>query len=53
MGTIIAITAAFVVWVVLWALGAQGLDAFILATAIIVAGAIVRILAGYLPGRRS
>jgi hypothetical protein len=53
MGLILTVTVGLVVWVVLWALGAQGLDAFILATAIIVAGAIVRILAGYLPGRRS
>lgn len=53
MGLILTVTAGLVVWVVLWALGAQGFDAFMLATAIIVAGAIVRILAGYLPGRRS
>jgi hypothetical protein len=41
------------VWIVLWALGAKGFDAFMIATAIILIGATVKILAGYLPGRRS
>jgi hypothetical protein len=53
MGLVLTITAGLVVWVVLWALGAKGFDAFLLAGAIIVAGATVKILSGYLPGRRS
>ena len=53
MGLVLTVTAGLVVWVVLWALGTAGFDAFIFATAIILAGATVRILAGYLPGRRS
>jgi len=53
MGLILAVTAGLVVWIVLWALGAKGFDAFMLATLIIVVGATMRILAGYLPGRRS
>jgi hypothetical protein len=53
MGLVLTVTAGLVVWVVLWSLGTTGFDAFILATAIIVTGATVRILAGYLPGRRS
>jgi hypothetical protein len=53
MGLVLTVTAGLVVWVVLWALGKTGFDAFILATLIIVAGATVRILAGYLPSRRS
>jgi hypothetical protein len=53
MGLVLTVTAGLIVWVVLWALGTTGFDAFILATAIIVAGATVRILAGYLPGRRN
>ncbi|HXB64556.1 MAG TPA: hypothetical protein VNV42_06735 [Solirubrobacteraceae bacterium] len=52
MGLIAAITAGLVVWIVLWALGAKGFDAFMLAAVIMLAGASVRILAGYLPGRR-
>jgi hypothetical protein len=53
MGLVLTVTAGLVVWVVLWALGTTGFDAFILATLIIVTGATVRILAGYLPSRRS
>ena len=32
---------------------AKGFDAFMLATAIILVGASLKILSGYLPGRRS
>jgi hypothetical protein len=53
MGLILTVTAGLVVWIVLWALGAKGLDAFLLATAIILVGGSLKILAGYLPGRRS
>ena len=53
MGLVLTVTAGLVVWIVLWALGAKGFDAFMLATLIIVVGATVRILSSYLPGRRS
>jgi hypothetical protein len=53
MGLILTVTAGLVVWVVLWALGTKGLDAALLALAIILVGASLRILSGYLPGRRS
>jgi hypothetical protein len=53
MGLVLTVTAGLVVWVVLWALGAKGFDAFLLAGAIIVTGATVKILSSYLPGRRS
>jgi hypothetical protein len=53
MGFVLTVTAGLVVWIVLWALGAKGFDAFMLATLIIVIGATVRIVSGYLPGRRS
>jgi hypothetical protein len=53
MGLILTVTAGLIVWIVLWALGAKGLDAALLATAIIIVGASLRILSGYLPGRRS
>jgi hypothetical protein len=38
---------------VLWALGQKGIDAFLLAAVIILAGASLRILSGYLPSRRN
>lgn len=53
MGLILTVTAGLVVWVVLWALGSKGLDAFMLAAAIVLVGASLKILSGYLPGRRS
>jgi hypothetical protein len=53
MGLVLTITAGLIVWIVLWALGAKGDDAFLLATAIILVGASLKILTGYLPGRRS
>jgi hypothetical protein len=53
MGLILTATAGLVVWIVLWALGTKGFDAFMLAAAVILVGATLRILSGYLPGRRS
>ena len=52
MGLILTATAGLVVWIVLWALGTTGFDAFMLAAAIILVGASLKILSGYLPGRR-
>jgi hypothetical protein len=53
MGLVLTVTAGLVIWIVLWALGTSGLDGFLLAAAIILLGASVKILSGYLPGRRS
>jgi hypothetical protein len=53
MGLILTVTAGLVVWIVLWALGSKGIDALMLAVAIILLGASLRILSGYLPGRRN
>ncbi|HEX3509562.1 MAG TPA: hypothetical protein VHT27_00545 [Solirubrobacteraceae bacterium] len=53
MGLVLTATAGLIVWIVLWALGTKGVDAFLLAAAIILVGASLRILSGYLPGRRS
>jgi hypothetical protein len=53
MGLILTTTAAFIVWIVLWALGWKGLDAFLLTAVIVLIGSTVKIVAGYLPGRRS
>ncbi|HEV2982639.1 MAG TPA: hypothetical protein VGX51_14515 [Solirubrobacteraceae bacterium] len=53
MGLILTASAGLVVWIVLWSLGSRGFDAFLLALAIILVGATVRILSRYLPGRRA
>jgi hypothetical protein len=53
MGFILTVTAGLITWIVLWALGAKGFDAFMVTAAIVVVGATLRIVTGYLPGRRS
>ncbi len=53
MGLIISVTAAFVVWIVLWALGWKGQDAALITVAIVVVAAGTKVLSHYLPGRRS
>ncbi|HEY2283522.1 MAG TPA: hypothetical protein VGH60_08240 [Solirubrobacteraceae bacterium] len=53
MGLVLTTTAGLVIWVVLWALGAKGFDAFMLATAIILVGATLKLISAYLPGHRS
>ncbi|HEY4916443.1 MAG TPA: hypothetical protein VIH92_06015 [Solirubrobacteraceae bacterium] len=53
MGFILTLTFGLVVWIVLWAIGAKGIDAFLLAALIILVGATVKLASGYLPGRRS
>jgi hypothetical protein len=52
MGLILTVTAGLVTWIVLWAIGVKGFDAFLLAAVIILVGASLRIVSGYLPGRR-
>jgi hypothetical protein len=53
MGFILTLTFGLVVWIVLWAIGAKGIDAFLLAALIILVGATVKLASGYLPGRSS
>jgi len=52
MGLVLTVTAGLIIWIVLWALGAKGFDSFMLAMLVIVVGASLKIIAGYLPGRR-
>ena len=39
-------------WIVLWALGSKGFDAFMITAALILIGATMRILLPFLPGSR-
>jgi hypothetical protein len=52
MGLVLTTTFGLVLWIVLWAIGAEGLDAFLVAAVVIMLGATARILAPYLPGRQ-
>jgi uncharacterized membrane protein len=44
-------TAALVVWIVLWSLGAKAFDAFMITVLIVVIGATIHILKRYRPQR--
>jgi len=52
MGFVLTVAAGLVVWIVLWALGAKGFDAFMVTTVVILTGALVKMLMPYLPGRQ-
>ena len=53
MGLLLTLIAGLVVWIVLWALGSKGFDAFMITIVIIVVGATMHIIAPYLPGNRA
>jgi hypothetical protein len=50
MGLLLTTTAGLIVWIVLWALGIKGFDAFMITAALILIGAAMRILIPFLPG---
>jgi hypothetical protein len=52
MGLLLTFIAGLVVWVVLWAIGAKGFDAFMITVALVVVAAAVRLVAPHLPGSR-
>lgn len=52
VGLVLVITAGFIVWVVLWALGAKSVDAIMATTLFALLGVTGRLLAKYLPGRQ-
>jgi hypothetical protein len=52
MGVLLTLIAGLVVWVVLWALGAGGFDAFMITTLMLVIAAAGYIVAPHLPGNR-
>jgi len=51
MGLTVAVTVAFCAWIVLWAVGWNALDAFLITIVIITLGATVKLLTPFLPGR--
>jgi hypothetical protein len=48
MGFAAVVTAGFALWIVLWAIGAKPIDAFLPTVAIIIVAATVRMLGKYL-----
>lgn len=53
MGLVTTVTGGLIVWIVLWAISGKGLDAFLVSMVIFLVGVTLRIVSGYLPGRRS
>lgn len=49
MQLVLTTTAALVVWIVLWSIGAKAIDAFMIATLIISLGCLAQIAVKYLP----
>ncbi len=52
MGVLLTVIAGLVVWVVLWALGAKGFDAFMITVVMVVIAAGVHLVTPHLPGNR-
>jgi hypothetical protein len=52
MGVLLTLIAGLVVWVVLWALGAGGFDAFMITVLMLVLAGAGHLLAPHMPGRR-
>jgi hypothetical protein len=50
MGAILTLIAGLVVWVVLWAIGAKGFDAFMITVVFLLLAAAARIVMPFLPG---
>jgi hypothetical protein len=51
MGVILTLIAGLVVWVVLWAIGVGGFDAFLITTLMLVIAGAMHVLVPHLPGR--
>jgi hypothetical protein len=52
MGVIVAVTVGLILWIVLWALGAKGFDAFLITVAIALVATAAKMAAPSLPGNR-
>jgi hypothetical protein len=50
MGALLTLIAGLVVWVVLWAIGAKGFDAFLITVVFLLLAAAARIVMPFLPG---
>jgi hypothetical protein len=53
MGLLLTWVAGLVLWIVLWAMGAKSIDAFMLTVVLLITAAIGHIIWPMLPGNRS
>ncbi len=52
MGNVVAVTIGLILWLVLWALGAKGFDAFLITVVIALVATGAKMVTPYLPGNR-
>jgi len=52
MGIYYTLIGGLVVWIVLWAIGVKGFDAFMVTIVMLVVAATVHIVVPFLPGNR-
>jgi hypothetical protein len=52
MIVILATVASLCLWIILWAIGAKGFDAFLPTFVIVLTAVIVQVVLSYLPSRR-
>jgi Mn2+/Fe2+ NRAMP family transporter len=52
MGLLLTLIAGLVVWIVLWAIGVKGFDAFIVTIVMVLVAATIHIVLPFLPGNR-
>jgi hypothetical protein len=52
MGVLLTFIAGLVIWIVLWSIGAKGLDAFLITIVMVLIAAAVRIISPFLPGNQ-
>jgi hypothetical protein len=52
MGLFLTLIAGLVVWIVLWAIGVKGFDAFMITIAMVLIAATAHIIAPFLPGNQ-
>jgi hypothetical protein len=52
MGLLLTFIAGLVIWVVLWAIGIKGFDAFMITIVMVLIAAAAHIIAPFLPGNQ-
>ena len=52
MSVLVAATIGLSLWIVLWSVGAKGMDAFLVTILLVVGALTMRAISPYLPGNR-
>jgi hypothetical protein len=52
MGLLLTLIAGLAIWIVLWAIGVKGIDAFLITILMMLVAAALHSVVRYLPGKR-